>query len=138
MNSNTARFVRVLLAAALTLGISAPTLAGQNSASGDDAAQDQVSRADLEKFASAYSDLRSVRAEYMPKIQQADGKEEKAQLKKEGQKHMVQAVRSNGLKVAEYQAIGQKLNDSKALQTRLRKIMQEQAPAQEDGAAQTQ
>jgi len=138
MHSNITRFARLLLAAALTLGVSAPALAGQSSGTGDEPAQDKVSRADLEKFASAYSEIRGVRAEYMPKIQQASGKEEKAKLKKEGQQQMVQAVRSSGLEIAEYQAIGQKLNSNKELQARLQNIMQDQAPAGESDSSQAQ
>jgi hypothetical protein len=78
-----------------------------------------VSDEELEKFAQAYGQIRSVRAQYQQKIQQAEGKEQKSKLKKEGRQEMMGAIQEAGLDVSEYQRIGKQLNQSQELQKRL-------------------
>lgn len=112
-----------LMAAALAVGLSGPAMAGNAGGSGE---QQRVSEDKLEQFAEAYADIRSVRAEYVPKLQQAEGEQEKAQLQEEGQQEMVEAIRSNGMEVGEYQQIGRRLNNDEQLQERLKQVMQEQ------------
>ncbi|PSQ94374.1 MAG: hypothetical protein BRD57_00570 [Proteobacteria bacterium SW_6_67_9] len=73
----------------------------------------------MEKFAQAYGQIRSVRAQYQQKIQQAEGKEQKSKLKKEGRQEMMGAIQEAGLDVSEYQRIGKQLNQSQELQKRL-------------------
>ncbi len=128
---------RFITAAALALGltVSASAMAadeGQgNSGSGADASEqsgegqsgEPVSDAQLEKFAQAYGNIRSVRMEYQKKLQQAEGKEQQSKLKKEGRQEMMGAIQEAGLDVSEYQRIGKQLNQSQELQKRLQKMM---------------
>jgi|GEM_PF-5881107 len=129
---------RAALAACIALGTGAPAMAAGNGDSGSvtlgngNAQSSHVSDQDLRKFGAAYVHLRSIRATYVKKLQKADGKKEQVQIKKQGQKKMVQAIRDQDLKVAEYQQIGRKLNGDKALQQRLRKIMHQ---SQQDDAS---
>lgn len=118
-----------LLVAVLTLG-SAPAMTSESGAnSGSDASQSsqqKVSDAKLKQFAEAFMEIRSVRAEYAPKLQNAEKKAERAKLVEEGKGKMKEAIRSTGMKVAEYKQIGRQLNQDKQLQQRLRKVMKEE------------
>lgn len=137
MTHRNPRPLRMLTAATLALTLAGPTLAaseGQGSAGSSKA--EPVTDAQLEKFAEAYGEIRSVRAEYAPKIRNAEDKQERAKLKKEGQQDMVSAIEDAGLKVAQYKQIGQRLNGDKELQARLQKIVQEQQSAQQDDSGQ--
>lgn len=120
------------LAAVLALGLAAPATAQdaeQSGQSGNGEAQaksaDDVSDEQLEQFAAAYGQIRSVRAEYAPKIRNAENKEQRAKLKKQGRQEMTSAIRDSGLEISEYQQIGRALNGNKQLQARLQKLMQE-------------
>ncbi len=118
-----------LLATALALS-AAPALAGEASGSGQSGQSGQqqrkpVSDEKLEQFADAFEELRSVRAEYAPKLQETEDKEKRQELMKEGQAEMKDAIESSGMQVAEYQRIGQRLNQDQQLQQRLQKLMQE-------------
>lgn len=135
MKQRTGLIAGGLMAAALTLG-SAPALAADsNSKAAGDAnqggqqqkqEQDPVSDAKLKQFADAAMEMRSVRAEYGPKLQNAESDEERAKLKKEGQGKMKEAIRSSGMEVAEYKRIGRRLNQDKELQQRLQQMMKKQ------------
>lgn len=123
------RFLRLTqgLAAAIVLGLAGPAMAADSADSGVETGQGtDVSQEELEQFAAAYGDIQAVRAEYVPKLQQAESEEEQQQLQEEGQQEMVEAIRSNGLEVAEYQEIGRQLNEDEELQQRLQQLMQEQ------------
>lgn len=101
--------------------------------------QMDISDEKLEQFAEAYADIREVRSEYVPKLQQAEGQEEQAQLQEEGQQEMVAAIESNDMDVSEYQQIGRQLNNDQELQERLKQIMQDQQGGMpQQGGAQQQ
>lgn len=124
---------RGLFAAVLSLGLAGPALAAEaESETGMDSEQQNidVSEEQLEQFAAAYGDIQEVRAEYVPKLQEAEGEEEQAKLQEEGQQEMVEAIESNGMDVAEYQEIGQALNSDEELQNRLQELMEEQGQGQ--------
>ena len=89
------------------------------------ASNEPVTEADLEKFAAAYGQLQTVRAEYGQKMQQAEDKSKQQELRKEGQQAMVSAIRNEGLEIAEYRRIGKKLNNDKELRSKLQSMMQE-------------
>ena len=97
-------------------------------------ASEPVTDAQLEKFATAFGDIRKVRAQYQQKLRQASNKEDKAQLKKEGRRSMMAAIQNAGLDVAEYQRIGKRLNQDQALQKRLQKMMQDKRGGASTGA----
>ncbi len=132
MKQRTGLIAGSLMAAALTLG-SAPALAADsNSKAAGDAdqmsqqQQEPVSDAKLEQFAQAFQSIRSVRAEYGPKMQNAENEEERAKLVEEGKGKMKEAIRSSGMEVAEYKRIGRRLNEDKELQQRLQQVMKKQ------------
>jgi len=111
--------------------------AGNGSGSGSqdgEKASEPVTDAQLEKFATAFGDIRKVRAQYQQKLRQASNKEDKAQLKKEGRRSMMAAIQNAGLDVAEYQRIGKRLNQDQALQKRLQKMMQDKRGGASTGA----
>lgn len=128
-----------LLATALTLG-AAPALAGEASGSGQSGQQQRepVSDEKLEQFADAFEEMRSVRAEYAPKLQETEDEQKRQELMKEGQAEMKDAIESSGMKVAEYQRIGQRLNQDQQLQQRLQKLMQERMGGNSSGSSQQQ
>lgn len=144
-NITSSRFVT---AAALAFGLtfSASALAADesqgNSGSGADASEqsgegpsgEPVSDTQLKKFAQAYGNIRSVRAEYQQKLQQAQDKEQQSKLKKEGRKEMMGAIQQAGLDVSEYQRIGKQLNQSQELQKRLQTMMAQQGGGSGSGS----
>jgi len=130
MTFRTSHVIGGVLATTLALGLPGAALAAdsdsQSDQSMDTATQQDVSKADLQKFAAAYGQIQTVRAEYGRKLQQAgDDKQQRQKLKKEGRQQMVEAIRSEGLKVAEYKQIGQKLNSDEELRSRLQSMMKE-------------
>ncbi len=142
------RFLSAALMAA-ALALSAPAVMAQQQGSGSGSGgggsqqqnQEPISDAKLERFADAYADIREVRSEYVPKLQQAEGQEEQARLQEEGQQQMIAAIESNDMEVSEYQRIGRRLNNDQELQQRLKQIMQEKqggSGQQQGGGGQTQ
>lgn len=121
MTDRHARTPHMLLAATLALGLAGPALAQEGddsgSGSGGDAAA-QVSDAQLEKFAAAYGQVRSVRAEYAQKMRQ----------------DMVAAIKDAGLDLEQYKQISQQLKGSKELQQRLQQIAQQSGQMGQSGS----
>ena len=142
MTRHQPRSLRALIAAMLTLALAGPALAaGEQGAGNDDGgaaagAAAEVTDAELKQFAEAFGQIRSVRAEYGPRIQQAESKQQRNELKKQGRQDMVAAIQDAGLKVAEYRQIGQRLNGDKALQQRLRELMREERGNAQGGSGQ--
>lgn len=131
MHYRAASLARLLLAGALTLGTAAPALAAEHDSGSGSGQEVQVSQEKLEQFVAAYAEIQAIRAEYMPRLQQAEGEEEQARLQKQGQEEMVNAVRDEGLDVSEYQQIGQKINSDQELQARVQNLMQEHQDTQQ-------
>lgn len=131
MHHRAASIARLLLAGALAFGMTAPALAAEEGSGSESGQETQVSQEKLEQFVAAYAEIQAIRAEYMPKLQQAEDEEEQAKLQEQGQKEMVDAVRAEGLDVSEYQQIGQKINSDRELQSRVQDLMQEQQEAQQ-------
>lgn len=59
----------------------------------------------LERFAGAWSEVQSIRDEYMGEIQASDDAEQAQSLQQEAQEKMVSAVTDAGVEVSEYNAI---------------------------------
>ena len=129
--------LQIVLAAAMMLGMTGAAIAADDSGSsgqssgGSQSAGVEVSDEQLQKFADAYGQIQSVRAEYTPKIRNADDQQKRAQLKKQGQQEMVAAIKQADLEIQEYQQIGQQLNGNKGLQARLQELMQEEQESQD-------
>jgi len=120
----------LVIAGLLALGTGQAALAEENGSADTGSATEQqasVSDAKLQKFTVAMADVRKVRMEYGPKLQQAESQEKRTELKKAGQKEMIQAIRDTGLEVKEYNRIGNQLRDDKQLQQRVRKMMGQQS-----------
>lgn len=131
MHHRAASFARLLLAGALGIGMAAPALAAEEGSGSGSGQETQVSQEKLEQFVAAYAEIQAIRAEYMPRLQDAENEEEQAQLQEQGQEEMVSAVRDKGLDVSEYQEIGQKINSDQELQSRVQDLIQEHQDAQQ-------
>lgn len=118
----------VALLTGLVLGLAGAAVAAQGTDASAAGGPDRVSRAELEKFAAAYSALRAVRAEYRTKIRQAEHEDQRAQLRREGRQALAQAIRDEGLRIARYKHIGRSLQHDEQLRSRLREVVRGQAP----------
>lgn len=121
----------ILLAGLLGLGFGAPAWAGDTESSGaatnDTAAgSESVSDEQLQQFVVAMSEIREIRMEYAPKMQEAGNEEEQNRLRKEGREEMLEAIRDTGLEAEEYNRIGQHINNDEELKQRARELVQEQ------------
>ena len=124
------------LTIALALGVAGPVLAeGENTGAGQDGAAAEVTDAQMEKFADAYGAISSVRAEYAPKIRQAENKQERTRIQKAGRQEMVAAIQGADLELAEYRQIGQRIKGSPELKQRFRKLITARR-AEDGGGAQ--
>lgn len=79
---------------------------------------DDLTETDLEAFVRAADHVRSLRAEYTPRIEQASG-EEALELRGEADGAMVEAIEQAGLDVAEYRRIGHLIDGDDELHARL-------------------
>lgn len=131
MHHRAASLARLLLAGVLGLGLAAPALAAEHEGGSGSGQEAQVDQEKLEQFVAAYAEIQAIRAEYMPRLQQAEDEEEQAQLQEQGQEEMVNAVRDEGLDVSEYQQIGQKINSDQELQARVQDLMEEHQDTQQ-------
>ena len=99
----------------------APAWAEQtNEASGSGA---QVSDEQLQQFTLALAEVRSIRMEYMPRVQEAESREQRNQLKQQGREEMLEAIRDTGLEVDEYNRIGQRIGNDADLKRRVQEMM---------------
>lgn len=122
----------ILLAALITLGAGPAVAAGEGETNEGSASQSQqsqqsqVSDQKLQQFTLALADVRDIRMEYGPRLQQAETREEQRELKKEGREAMMKAIRDNGLELKEYNRIGNRLGSDKELQKRVKEMMASQ------------
>lgn len=120
----------ILLAGALGLGAGAPAWAEETdgSAAGNEATTggEPVSDEQLQQFVVAMNEIREIRMEYAPKLQEAENEEEQNQLRQAGREEMLDAIRDSGLEAKEYNQIGQRINNDEELKQRARELAQEQ------------
>lgn len=121
----------ILLAGVLGLGFGAPAWAEDtegSGAAGNEATtgSESVSDEQLQQFVVAMNEIREIRMEYAPKLQEAENEEKQNQLRQEGREEMLDAIRDSGLETEEYNQIGQRINSDEALQQRARELAQEQ------------
>jgi len=118
------------LAGLLALGTGSTALAAGDESSGNSGTateQAPISDQKLEQFTTAMADVREIRMDYGSQLQQAESQDKRQKLKQEGQQEMLEAIRDSGLKVEEYNRIGNRLGNDKELQQRLKKMMSEQS-----------
>lgn len=121
----------ILLAGLLSLGLGAPAQAQNSGESGNGNAaasggSEPVSDEQLQKFVVAMNEIREIRMEYGPRMQQAEGEQERNQLRKQGRAEMLEAIRGTGLEAKEYNRIGRRINNDEELKRRVRELAQEQ------------
>lgn len=119
----------ILLAGLIALGAGPAIAAGEGEANENAASQSQqtqISDQKLQQFTLALADIRDIRMEYGPKLQQAEDKKQQRELKKQGQQAMMQAIRDSGLEVEEYNRIGNRLGSDEKLQQRVQEMMANQ------------
>ncbi|MDX1609112.1 MAG: DUF4168 domain-containing protein [Halofilum sp. (in: g-proteobacteria)] len=120
------------LAGLVALGPAAPALAADqgdadsgNSGGAAESGTQPVSDQQLEQFAVALVNVRQVRLEYTPKLQQAEDKAEQQRLRQQGRQDMLEAIRETGLDVEEYNRLGNRIGSDAELKQRVRRIMQQ-------------
>lgn len=86
------------------------------------ATQAHVDSATLHKFASAYEDIRQVRAQYMLKLKTAKTKKDKAQVRQQATQTMKQHI-SKHMPVAEYIKVSKAVQANPHLRERLIAIL---------------
>lgn len=125
----------ILFTALLCLGFTAPALAaeepGNTAGNGDTAAAGadlQFSDQQLESFVAAALELRAIRQEWGPKIQNAESEEAASAMRSEGVDEMKAAVIDHGLKPETYNQIGQAVRNDPQLQKRVTRIAQAMQP----------
>ncbi len=125
----------ILFTALLCLGFTAGVLAaeepGNTAGNGDTAASGadpQFSDQQLESFVAAALELRAIRQEWGPKIQNAESEEAASAMRSEGVDEMKAAVIDHGLKPETYNQIGQAVRNDPQLQERVTRIAQAMQP----------
>src|SRR5688500_17317915 len=68
-------------------------------------AQD-FSQAQLQDFADANARIRDIRQSAMQEMQQADGQDERTQIRKQAQQNMLEAIKDSGLTLESYNQVG--------------------------------
>lgn len=119
----------ILLAGLIALGAGPAIAAGEGEANENAASQSQqaqISDQKLQQFTLALADIRDIRMEYGPKLQQAENEKQQRELKKQGRQAMMQAIRDSGLEVKEYNRIGNRLGSDEELQQRVQEMMANQ------------
>lgn len=118
----------MLLAGLLSLGLGAPALAADENANREAAGTPgPITDQQLKQFAAALSDVRDIRTEYTSKLRQADSREERQNLKKRGQREMVQVIRDSGLDLKQYNRIGGRVGGDKELRQRMKEMLGQQS-----------
>lgn len=121
----------ILLAGLLGLGLGAPAWAEDTGSTGTTTGEtaaggEPISDEKLQQFVVAMGEIREIRMEYGPKLQEAENEEEQNQLRKEGREEMLEAIRDTGLGADEYNRIGRRINNDEELKNRVRSLAQEQ------------
>lgn len=124
-------FTRLPAAAltAVTLALGGAALAPAPAEAQSQGAEAQsFSEAQLEAFAIAAIEVRTIRERYVPQIQQAGSEEDKQQLAQQAQQEMQGAVEgTSGITIADYNAIIQAASQDQQLAQRISAIIQETA-----------
>lgn len=93
-------------------------------------AAEEYSDAKLQSFASAVMAVNALVEEWRPQIQAASSEAEKQQLAEQANQEMRAAVDgTEGMSVAEYQAIAQAAQGDPALMARIDQVFKQMAPA---------
>ena len=87
----------------------------------------QPSDAQLQKFAMASQKVAGVADEYRPKLQAAKDDAQRQEIISEADDKMVELVKADGLTVAEFNGIGQAVQEQPALKERVVKLLDGQA-----------
>lgn len=124
-------------ASLIALGLAAtttPVLAQGTSTSNNSGAQSgysqsssgatDVSQAQVQKFAQAQKDMRSVVRDSQQKIKNAGNKKQAKQYRQQMNKQIVQTIKKDGLSVQQYNKIAQASRNDQQLQQRIHKAMQ--------------
>lgn len=123
----------ILLAGLLSLGLGAPVLAddtgtsGSGSAATNDEDSGPITDEHLQRFVVAVSEIREIRREYAPRLQQAESEEEQNQLLQQGRGEMIEAIEDTGLDPEEYNRIGRRIKNDEQLKRRAKEMVQEQS-----------
>ncbi|RKR06553.1 uncharacterized protein DUF4168 [Kushneria sinocarnis] len=129
MKRTTAFLSATLIAAGFASG---PVMAASQSQGSAGQAQTQgqtqqnFSDQQLQNFASASQEIAGISQNYTQRLQNADGSEQQQNIRQEANDKMVQAVKDSGLKVDEFNQIGQAVQNNPQMMQKVQKMAQQQ------------
>ncbi|GEK72776.1 MULTISPECIES: DUF4168 domain-containing protein [Halomonas] len=130
MQRITALFSAALLSAGMMSSMayaqdSADATASQGQAPAEaQAATQNFSDAQLQKFADASEEIAVISQDYTQQLQNAEGEEAQQQVRQEANDQMVEAVQNSGLEVETFNAIGQAIQQDPELMQRVQGMAQ--------------
>lgn len=122
--TTTATVIALGLAATAAPVFAQGTNTSGNSYSQSNAGATHVSQAEVQKFAKAQKDMRSLVSNSQQKIKNADNKKQARQYRQHMNKQIVQTIKKDGLSVKQYNKIAQATRNNHKLQQRIQKAMQ--------------
>ncbi|OHV12778.1 DUF4168 domain-containing protein [Kushneria phosphatilytica] len=129
MKRTTAFLSATLIATGLASGPVMAASQSQGSAAqsqGQTQAQQNFSDQQLQNFASASQEIAGISQTYTKRLQNADGSDQQQNIRQEANDKMVQAVKDNGLKVDEFNQIGQAVQNNPQMMQKVQKMAQQQ------------
>lgn len=126
MKRTTAFLTATLLASG---AVAAPAFAADSTSGSDAQASTAAQHADfsdqqLENFASASKQIAGISQKYTQQLQDAKGQDAQQQVRQKANTEMVQAVKSNDLKVEQFNQIGQAVQNDPQLMQKVQKMAQ--------------
>lgn len=85
-------------------------------------AQQNFSKAQLQKFVQANSEIASIRQSATQKIQQVDGKQARERIAKQARQNMLQAIKDSGLTLKQYNQIARAARSNPQLAKRIKQL----------------
>lgn len=79
----------------------------------------------LKNVAAASAELNDIQQEYASKLENVKDQEKAMELQKKTNEKMIEAVKSNGIEVATYNAVAQQMRDDAALRGKIEKMIED-------------
>ncbi len=79
----------------------------------------------LKNVAAASAELNDIQREYASKLENVKDQEKAMELQKKTNEKMIEAVKSNGIEVATYNAVAQQMRDDAALRGKIEKMIED-------------
>jgi len=115
----------VLLLAALGLGLPAASWAQSYGSESGQSGQVELNQEQIQTYAAAASEVQGIREQWVPRIRQAEGNEQQAQLRQQATREMMDAIEQKGLSVQQYNAITKAAQENPELRRRITEQMRQ-------------